>query len=99
MHRLFSDRQLCSIYEGPLSDYFVQAATFTGSVFVPMPMKQIRIVWVRMTPGFMTVPVGIWFAEGAVMGMLMVRVVGVAVLVFHRFVQIVMVVPFGRVQP
>lgn len=52
-----------------------------------------------MAQRFVTVPVRVWFGEGAVMRMLVVGVVDVAVFVLHLFVQMVMVVTLGQVQP
>lgn len=66
---------------------------------MPVSVVQVGIMRVGMAQRFVSVPVGVRFAEGAVMGMLVVGVVDVAVVMLQHVVQVVMVVTLGQVQP
>ena len=62
---------------------------------------QIRVMGMTVCQRHMPVPVGMWLARGVVrpMAVLVVGVMRMPVLVFHRVMRVVMVVPLGQVQP
>lgn len=70
-------------------------------VLMTMAMVQVGIMWMPMHQRLMTVPVRMHLTERHVrpMYMLMMRVVAVAMLVFYRLVNVLMVVPLGEMQP
>jgi len=64
-----------------------------------MPMMQIGVVRVPVCEADVPMPMRVRFAQRIGRGviMLMVFVMTVTVLVFHRFVQMVVLVPLGQV--
>ena len=68
---------------------------------MPVPMMQVGIVRVPMNQADVPVAVGVRFAgrHAGCVGVLVVRVVDVGMLVFHRLVHVRVVVTFRQVQP
>jgi hypothetical protein len=66
---------------------------------MPMPMRNVRVVGVRMPQRLMSVPMGVRLGYVTVMLMLVMHVVSMAVLVFDFFMLVPMVVAFGEMQP
>ena len=66
---------------------------------MPVSVVQVGIMRVGMAQRIVSVPVGVRFAEGAVMGMLVVGVVGVAMLMLQRHMHVVMGVALCQMQP
>ena len=64
-----------------------------------MAVVQVRIMRVPMPHRFMPVRVGMRLAHRAVMGVLMMRVMAVQMVMLHRAVPVVMVMPLGQMQP
>ena len=62
---------------------------------VPVPMMQVGIMRVLVAQGRMVVPVRVWLAGRVVRAMcvLVVLVVDVAMLMIHRFVQMLVLMP------
>ena len=66
-----------------------------------VPMVNIRVMRMGMAHRRMRVRMAVWFTRriGRIMFVLMMFVVNVAVLMFHRLVFVFVLVPFGQMEP
>lgn len=64
-----------------------------------MPVMQIRVMRMPVPQGFMAVPMGMRFADRALMGVLMMVVMAVQMVMLQRLMLMLVVVPFGQMQP
>lgn len=69
------------------------------AVTMPVVVMQVRIMRMLMSHGFMPVPVGVWFGDGPLMPMLVVRVMDMGMVVPQRFVLMLMIMSLCQVQP
>lgn len=67
---------------------------------VPVPVVNVRVVRMTVRQWFVPVPMAVNGARGVgrPVGMLVMRVVCVHVLMFHRLVGVLVLVPLGEVQ-
>jgi hypothetical protein len=64
-----------------------------------MPMMRIWIVNMSMPHRRVAMPVGVRLRDRSLVGMLVVLIVNVAMLVVQRLMRVLVVMPFGQVQP
>jgi hypothetical protein len=78
----------------------IKIALSRSCLGVPVPVMQVGVVRVLVADWQVPVPMGVRFADriGGAMGVLVVGVVDVAVLVFQRFVFMLVFVGFRQVQ-
>lgn len=68
-------------------------------MLVPVAMVQIGVVRVLVAHRFVLMPVRVRLGHGAIVVMLVVLVVNMTVLMRHRFVKMLVIVPFGEMEP